>query len=104
MIMSKLDELEKQRNELKNQYKELLEVIRPLEKKKEKIKSDIFLINKEIYNINGHVLLKDSYTLTKMYGYVYRCLNCGELICEINIKENDKIINNKKEYKKTLHR
>ena len=81
------------------------EVRNPFIDKRADLVGDLNNINREICNIRGHRLYGDSRRLTRIYGYVYTCAECGYFIPEAILSNKDVILGKgKHKYTRILYK
>lgn len=102
--MTKRNDLLVKKERLLKEYRMIKHKLEVYQKRKELVKTELDNLNSDICNLSGHVVSNETLFLTKDYGFVFTCINCGNIISESELTNKDRIIIKNSNHKKIKYK
>lgn len=93
---SRLEELYLEKEQLNCKLEEVSRILDPLIQRAGHLNSELSKVKCEICDIKGHRLREDMKYLTRKYGILYICSECGMRIISTDVRDIDVIVDKPK--------
>ena len=102
--MASRNDLMIKKQHLLKEYRMIKHKLEVYQKREELVKRELDSINGDICNLSGHVVSNETLFLTKAYGFVFTCINCGKIISEDDLTDKDTVIIKNNNHKKIKYK